>query len=65
METEIINRANELGIGPGGYGGVTTVLDAHIETLPTHIAGMPLAVNICCHALRHSDGIIEGRLSNG
>ena len=65
METEIINRANELGIGPGGYGGVTTVLDAHIETLPTHIAGMPLAVNICCHALRHSDGIIEGRLCNG
>ena len=65
METEIINRANELGIGPGGYGGVTTVLDAHIETLPTHIAGMPLAVNICCHALRHSNGTIEGRLCNG
>ncbi|MGD9665951.1 MAG: fumarate hydratase [Synergistaceae bacterium] len=64
METEIINRANELGIGPGGYGGVTTVLDAHIETLPTHIAGMPLAVNICCHALRHAEGTIEGRLLN-
>lgn len=65
METEIIKRANELGIGPGGYGGVTTVLDARIEVLPTHIAGMPLAVNICCHALRHAEGIIEGRLSNG
>ena len=64
METEIINRANELGIGPGGCGGVTTVLDAHIETLPTHIAGMPLAVNICCHALRHAEGTIEGRLLN-
>ena len=65
MEIEIIKRANVLGIGPGGYGGVTTVLDARIEVLATHIAGMPLAVNICCHALRHAEGIIEGRLSNG
>lgn len=65
MEREIINRANELGIGPGGYGGLTTVLDARIETLPTHIAGMPLAVNICCHALRHAEGMIEGRPTNG
>ena len=65
MEREILVRVNALGIGPGGYGGVTTALDAHIETLPTHIAGMPLAVNICCHALRHAEGTIEGRLSNG
>lgn len=65
MEREILKRVNALGIGPGGYGGVTTALDAHIETLPTHIAGMPLAVNICCHALRHAEGMIEGRFSNG
>ncbi len=61
MEKEILKRTNELGIGPGGYGGITTVLDVHIETLPTHIAGMPLAVNFCCHALRHAEGKIEGR----
>lgn len=64
MEKEILKRVNALGIGPGGYGGITTALDAHIETLPTHIAGMPVAVNICCHALRHSEGTIEGRLLN-
>lgn len=65
METEILRRVNNLGIGPGGYGGEVTALDAHIETLPTHIAGMPVAVNLCCHALRHAEGIIEGRLCNG
>ena len=65
MEKEILKRVNELGIGPGGYGGMTTALDAHIETLPAHIAGMPVAVNICCHALRHAEGKIEGRLING
>ena len=53
MENEILKRVNDLGIGPGGYGGMTTVLDAHIETLPAHIAGMPVAVNICCHVNRH------------
>ena len=62
MEKQILERVNALGIGPGGYGGMTTVLDVHIETLPTHIAGMPVAVNICCHALRHAEGTIEGRL---
>ena len=62
MERQILERVNALGIGPGGYGGMTTVLDVHIETLPTHIAGMPVAVNICCHALRHAEGTIEGRL---
>jgi fumarate hydratase subunit alpha len=64
MEKQILERVNALGIGPGGYGGMTTVLDVHIETLPTHIAGMPVAVNICCHALRHAEGTIEGRLFN-
>ncbi|MDD2351490.1 MAG: fumarate hydratase, partial [Synergistaceae bacterium] len=62
IEREILKRVNALGIGPGGYGGMTTALDAHIETLPTHIAGMPVAVNICCHALRHAEGTIEGRI---
>ena len=65
IEREILKRVNALGIGPGGYGGMTTALDAHIETLPTHIAGMPVAVNICCHALRHAEGTIEGRILNG
>ena len=64
MEEEILTKVNELGIGPGGYGGKTTALDVHIEKLPTHIAGMPLAVNICCHALRHAEGTIEGRPIN-
>ena len=64
MEEEILTKVNELGIGPGGYGGKTTALDVHIEKLPTHIAGMPLAVNICCHALRHAAGTIEGRPIN-
>lgn len=64
LEKEILAKINELGIGPGGYGGDTTALDVHIIALPTHIAGMPLAINICCHALRHSEGIIEGRVKN-
>lgn len=65
MEIEILRRVNALGIGAGGYGGITTALDARIEVLPTHIAGMPVAINICCHALRHAEGIIEGRCCNG
>lgn len=60
LELEILRRTNELGIGSGGYGGMTTVLDVRIEELPTHIAGMPVAINICCHALRHAEGVIEG-----
>ena len=47
LEQVILKRVNELGIGPGGYGGLTTALDVRIEVLPTHIAGMPMAVNIC------------------
>lgn len=60
LEEEIIKRCNALGIGAGGYGGTQTVLDAHIIALPTHIAGLPVAINICCHALRHAEGILEG-----
>ena len=60
-EEEILREVNKLGIGPSGCGGTVTALDAHIVTKPTHIAGMPVAVNICCHALRHAHGRIEGR----
>jgi len=58
LEKEILNRANRLGIGPAGLGGNTTSLAVHIEYMPTHIAGMPVAVNICCHASRHAEGIL-------
>lgn len=58
MEKEILNRANRLGIGPAGLGGNTTSLAVHIEYMPTHIAGMPVAVNISCHASRHAKGIL-------
>ena len=53
LEIELTKELNELGIGPGGMGGVTTVLGVNIETYPTHIAGLPVAVNICCHVNRH------------
>lgn len=53
LEEELLEELNQLGIGPGGLGGRTTVLAVNIETYPTHIAGMPLAVNICCHVNRH------------
>ena len=52
MEEELLARINGLGIGPGGLGGTTTAL-VHINTYPTHIAGLPVAVNICCHVNRH------------
>jgi len=58
LEKEILSRANRLGIGPAGLGGNTTSLAVHIEYMPTHIAGMPVAVNICCHASRHAEGIL-------
>lgn len=54
MEEEILQRANALGIGPAGLGGRTTLLSVAVETHPTHIAGLPVAVNICCHAARHA-----------
>ena len=54
MEEELLERINKSGIGPGGLGGTTTALAVNIETYPTHIAGLPVAVNICCHVNRHS-----------
>lgn len=53
LEEEMLERINCLGIGPAGLGGTVTALAVHIETYPTHIAGLPVAVNICCHANRH------------
>lgn len=55
LEKSVIAEANKLGIGPAGLGGSTTVLDVFVESYPTHIAGMPVAVNICCHSLRHRE----------
>ena len=54
MEKELLDKINKTGIGPGGLGGTTTALAVHINTYPTHIAGLPVAVNICCHVNRHS-----------
>ncbi|MDN4754761.1 fumarate hydratase, partial [Porphyromonadaceae bacterium W3.11] len=56
MEKELLERVNKLGIGPAGFGGDTTALDVHIEAEATHIAGLPVAVNIGCHATRHASG---------
>lgn len=53
MEKELLEKINRTGIGAGGLGGTTTALAVHIETYPTHIAGLPVAVNICCHVNRH------------
>ena len=53
MEEELLSRINGLGIGPGGLGGTTTALAANVNNYPTHIAGLPVAVNICCHVNRH------------
>ncbi len=54
LEEEMLHKINELGIGPGGLGGVTTALAVNILTYPTHIAGLPVAINICCHVNRHA-----------
>ena len=53
LEKEMLEKINKLGIGPGGLGGTQTALAINIETYPTHIAGLPVAVNICCHVNRH------------
>lgn len=53
MEIEMLEKINKLGIGPGGLGGTTTALAVNINTYPTHIAGLPVAINICCHVNRH------------
>lgn len=55
LERELLDAANRTGIGPGGLGGLTTALAVNVEHFPTHIAGLPLAVNICCHAARHAE----------
>lgn len=58
MECEILEKVNKSGIGPGGLGGITTALAVNINTYPTHIAGLPVAVNICCHVNRHAVRVI-------
>ncbi|WP_195926190.1 fumarate hydratase [Sarcina ventriculi] len=55
LEKELLKEVNELGIGPQGFGGKTTALAVNIETYPTHIAGLPVAVNINCHVTRHAE----------
>ena len=58
LEKEMLEKVNKLGIGPGGLGGTTTALAVNINTYPTHIAGLPVAVNICCHVDRHTTEIL-------
>ena len=58
LERELLEKINALGIGPQGFGGLTTALGLNIEVLPTHIAGMPCAVNIGCHATRHQTEVL-------
>ena len=58
LEEEMLEKINHLGIGPGGLGGKTTALAVNINTYPTHIAGLPVAVNICCHVNRHAVRVI-------
>lgn len=58
LETELLERINALGIGPQGFGGRTTALAVHIEYMPTHIAGLPVAVNINCHVARHKTEVL-------
>lgn len=58
MEEELLEKINDLGIGPGGLGGRMTALAVNILTYPTHIAGLPLAVNMCCHVNRHCNRVI-------
>lgn len=58
LEKEMLEKINGLGIGPGGLGGRVTAMAVNIETYPTHIAGLPMAVNICCHVNRHAHRVI-------
>lgn len=58
MERELLERINELGIGPQGFGGKTTALTVSIRTAPTHIAGLPVAVNVNCHVSRHKEAVL-------
>ena len=59
LEKELLNEINKLNIGPGGLGGNVTALGVNIETYPTHIAGLPVAVNMCCHVNRHKKRVIQ------
>jgi len=61
IEQEILKRVNQLGIGPQGFGGVNTALAVNLEVYPTHIASLPVAVNIQCHAARHKEVVLKGR----
>jgi len=58
LEAEILERVNRIGIGPQGFGGLTTALAVHVETYPCHIASMPVAVNIQCHSARHKEAVL-------
>ena len=58
LEAEILERVNRIGIGPQGFGGLTTALAVHVETFPCHIASMPVAVNIQCHSARHKEVLL-------
>ena len=58
LEDEMLAKINQTGIGPGGLGGTQTALAVNIETYPTHIAGMPVAINICCHVNRHAHRVL-------
>ena len=58
LETEILERVNRIGIGPQGFGGITTALAVHAETYPCHIASLPVAVNIQCHSARHKEAVL-------
>ena len=60
LEKEMLDRVNQLGIGPSGLGGTVTALALHIETYPTHIACLPVALNMGCHATRHASAVIGG-----
>ncbi|AGA70509.1 hydro-lyase, Fe-S type, tartrate/fumarate subfamily [Desulfitobacterium dichloroeliminans LMG P-21439] len=61
IEAEILQRVNKLGIGPQGFGGTNTALGVQLEVYPTHIASLPVAVNIQCHAARHKEVVLKGR----
>jgi len=54
LEEEMLDKINRTGIGPGGLGGSTTAMAVNVLTYPTHIAGLPVAINICCHVNRHA-----------
>lgn len=60
LERVLLTEINNLGIGPQGFGGTETALAVHVESFPTHIAGLPVAVNLNCHAARHAETVLEG-----